>query len=228
MGIIRDGGQIPWDYDVDVLVPYEAKEQLISALEKDLDDKYYFYCPETNPKCRHVIMRLAPHGYRTEMLHVDVFYFIGVPDNAIERKRYVDKVKNISKKRYYKLVKIREEADGNFHKLLFLIKNKLWTLFVPLSKIDSEYNRLCDKYSAVRTEACVSADSYADWYYFPSEYLKETKLIETQDGVWRIPVEYDKLLKIIYGDYKQVPPIEDRIEELLFHYRRLKFFETSR
>ena len=173
-------------------------------------------------------MRLAPHGYRTEMLHVDVFYFIGVPDNAIERKRYVDKVKNISKKRYYKLVKIREEADGNFHKLLFLIKNKLWTLFVPLSKIDSEYNRLCDKYSAVRTEACVSADSYADWYYFPSEYLKETKLIETQDGVWRIPVEYDKLLKIIYGDYEQVPPIEDRIEELLFHYRRLKFFETSR
>ena len=38
----------------------------------------------------------------------------------------------------------------------------------------------------------------------------------------------DKLLKIIYGDYEQVPPIEDRIEELLFHYRRLKFFERSR
>ena len=28
LGLIRDGGQIPWDYDVDVVVPYSEKANL--------------------------------------------------------------------------------------------------------------------------------------------------------------------------------------------------------
>ena len=65
LGAIRDNGQIPWDYDVDVFVPFEEKDRLITSLKRDLDDKYYFYCPEVDSKCRHFVMRLAPKKYRT-------------------------------------------------------------------------------------------------------------------------------------------------------------------
>ena len=63
LGAIRDGGQIPWDYDVDVFVPYEEKDKLIESLRQELSDKYYFYCPEVNKKCRHFMMRVTPKGY---------------------------------------------------------------------------------------------------------------------------------------------------------------------
>ena len=85
LGAIRDNGQIPWDYDVDVYVPFQQKRELIEALKKDLDAKYYFYCPEVNPRCRHMIIRITPKGYRSEYVHVDVFYITGTPDNSLQR-----------------------------------------------------------------------------------------------------------------------------------------------
>ena len=112
LGAIRDNGQIPWDYDTDVFVPFEEKEHLINALKSDLDSNYYFYCPENNEKCRHVIMRLAPNGYRTEVLHVDVFYLVGSPGSAIEREKYVTSIKRLADSRYEKLVSISDGGLG--------------------------------------------------------------------------------------------------------------------
>ena len=104
LGVIRDGGQIPWDYDIDVIVPYEEKEALIQALEKDLDPGYYYYCPEKNKHCRHMIMRLAPVEYKTEAIHVDVFFLIGSPEDPQERRDFEVLVRRISVRRYGKLV----------------------------------------------------------------------------------------------------------------------------
>ena len=37
------------------------------------------------------------------------------------------------------------------------------------------------------------------------------KLHKYEDSEFSIPVEYDKLLRIFYGDYMQLPPIEERV-----------------
>ena len=73
LGAIRDNGQIPWDYDIDVFIRAEDRKKLIEALHSQLDKHYYFFCPESDPKCTHSIIRLAPKGYNTAYLHVDVF-----------------------------------------------------------------------------------------------------------------------------------------------------------
>ena len=132
LGFVRDGGQIPWDYDIDIIVPYEQKNKLIEALKKDLDGKFYFYCPETNKKCRHMIMRVAPVGYRTEALHVDVFFCVGTPEEEKKRINFAKRIKEISDIRFGKLVNIREEALGDARMALRLWRQKIPAIFANL------------------------------------------------------------------------------------------------
>ena len=142
LGAIRDNGQIPWDYDIDVFVAFKDKERLIETLKKELDDKYYFYCPEVNQKCRHVIMRLAPKGYRSEALHVDVFYYVGTPNSVEERKLHIEQIKRTAHTRYCKLVNCKEEAGGNVKKYIRLMLDKMKYSMKKIEDLKNEYEKL--------------------------------------------------------------------------------------
>ena len=227
LGAIRDGGQIPWDYDIDVFVAHQDKKNLIKALEKDLDNKFYFYCPESNKECRHVIMRLAPQGYRTEALHVDVFYYVGTPNDEKERELYVQKIKKLSRARFSKLVNPKEEAAGSWKRFIKLSLIKIPVLFKNIDKLEKDYEKLCDEYNLENPEYCVSADSFADWYNFPTYLFKDTKLIETNCGVFRIPVKYEEMLTITYKEYSSIPNLESRIEEVMHTYKRMEHFNLN-
>ena len=146
LGAIRDNGQIPWDYDIDVFVAFKDKERLIETLKKELDDKYYFYCPEVNQKCRHVIMRLAPKGYRSEALHVDVFYYVGTPNSVEERKLHIEQIKRTAHTRYCKLVNCKEEAGGNVKKYIRLMLDKMKYSMKKIEDLKNEYEKLCQMY----------------------------------------------------------------------------------
>lgn len=225
LGVIRDGGQIPWDYDIDVILPFEEKQRLIAALDNDLGSEFYYYCPENNDKCRHMIMRLAPREYRTEALHVDVFFLIGTPEDDKERRVFEKRIKDLSEKRYGKFVNVVEESVGSLHRFIhLLVKKKLPAVFISIKSIDKEYQELCSRYASRESAVCISADSYADWCEYPTDILWKTKLMTTDFGEIRIPVHYDELLKVIYGDYMSVPPIEKRMEEVLYNHHRIKFY----
>ena len=170
-------------------------------------------------------MRLAPKEYRTEALHVDVFFLIGSPEDPAERKAFAAQVKKVSRARYGKLVKPWEEATGDIKQFLFLaLKRKLPVLFKSLAAIDKEYRSLCRQYPTEGATYCISADNYADWRDYPSKLMWKTKVVETSFGEIRVPVHYDELLRIMYGDYMKVPPIEERIKEVMYNYHRIITF----
>lgn len=222
LGAIRDDGQIPWDYDVDVFVSYSDKNRLIEALRTDLNENFFFYCPEINSECRHVIMRVAPVGYDTEGVHVDVFYYVGTCNDEVARKKHIEDIKKATYARLCKLSTCRRHARANIKSVLSIIKRKIPYLLVPMEKIESSYIEACERYNFCECSICVSADRFADWYEIPKEYLLSTKLIENENGVFRVSTKYDLLLRILYGDYEKIPPLNDRIKEVEEHLYVLK------
>ena len=226
LGAIRDNGQIPWDYDIDVFVAFKDKERLIETLKKELDDKYYFYCPEVNQKCRHVIMRLAPKGYRSEALHVDVFYYVGTPNSVEERKLHIEQIKRTAHTRYCKLVNCKEEAGGNVKKYIRLMLDKMKYSMKKTEDLKNEYEKLCQMYPIDKSDYLVSADVFADWYEFPRILFEETELFHTVDGTFRIPKQYAEMLTLVYKDYMNIPDLDTRIREVMTHFNYLKFMEN--
>ena len=227
LGAIRDNGQIPWDYDIDVFVAFKDKERLIETLKKELDDKYYFYCPEVNQKCRHVIMRLAPKGYRSEALHVDVFYYVGTPNSVEERKLHIEQIKRTAHTRYCKVVNCKEEAGGNVKKYIRLMLDKMKYSMKKIEDLKNEYEKLCQMYPIDKSDYLVSADVFADWYEFPRILFEETELFHTVDGTFRIPKQYAELLTLVYKDYMNIPDLDTRIREVMTHFNYLKFMENA-
>lgn len=227
LGAIRDNGQIPWDYDIDVFVAFKDKERLIETLKKELDDKYYFYCPEVNQKCRHVIMRLSPKGYRSEALHVDVFYYVGTPNSVEERKLHIEQIKRTAHTRYCKLVNCKEEAGGNVKKYIRLMLDKMKYSMKKIEDLKNEYEKLCQMYPIDKSDYLVSADVFADWYEFPRILFEETELFHTVDGTFRIPKQYAELLTLVYKDYMNIPDLDTRIREVMTHFNYLKFMENA-
>jgi len=226
LGAIRDNGQIPWDYDVDVFVPFEEKDRLITSLKRDLDDKYYFYCPEVDSKCRHFVMRLAPKKYRTEAIHVDVFYMIGGPKNVEECIDLKQKIASLLNIRFSKLVVAKEEAMGINKKFFKLILNKIKVHSEKLDNVEKQFYDLCSTHPVYNSDYCIPTDKFGMTTIYDSK-MWNTYLISTTTGIYRVPCNYDEILTSIYGNWHQYLPLKSRIKEVTKSYKRLKYFDDN-
>jgi len=227
LGAVRDNGQIPWDYDVDVFVPYEDRFKLIEALKADLSKDFYFYCPEIDSKCRHFIMRVTPKGYKSEVLHVDVFYVIGAPTNEAEMKLFTEQVKFYFNTRYEKLIKPIENCNGSIRRLCGILWRKAKAMKYSIKDVTVNYERLCSEYDFDEAPYSVGADYTAVKRHYDTKKMWNTVLYTTENGVFRIPENYDEILTSTYGDYKKIFPLKDRLDEMMYHYKWLKSFENK-
>ena len=225
LGAIRDDGQIPWDYDVDVFVFAEDRSKLVNALSNDLNAKYYFDCVESNPACCNELIRICPKGYRTEALHVDVFFLVGTPEDEQAFCEFTKRLRFLVKARIVKLSNIEETFAGRPKIKLIRYLKRLKFILCDENKWHGEYLDLCKKYSVYKVNKCVNANSNAGKYFIPCEYIRETKLIEVNNTQLRVPVRYEELLTLLFKDYMSVPALDIRIAEVLKHYKKLKRYE---
>lgn len=230
LGAVRDGGLIPWDYDVDILVPLEQRERLVEAMRNDLGKDYYIHCPEVDERCRHYIMRVTPRGYNSADLHVDVFYYFGGPDSLEERKKIANRFVELQRNRFYRYVNIRHEWHGSIKVFLALLLGKIKSYRHDLKKEYLEFSSYSEKYPYKDSKYIVRADQFNwdEWHigrfreYYAEDFI-DTIPIQTENGEFMIIKGYDRFLTMMYGDYTKTPPIEDCLSELLRGYNHFKY-----
>lgn len=213
LGAVRDGGQIPWDYDVDCLVPFYEKEKLIHALETDLSKEFVYYTPENTHKYYPYFIRIVPKGFPHEILHVDVFYLVGIPDDENERKAYLSEVKGRYTGRRFACLGLSKNKHSFLGKAMIISNRIYYKLRYPKND-HTVLDKLFGKYDVRKVKEVITVTAHIGKYIYPSDLFLSSTKIDTREGTFYIPEKYQEFMDYRYGKWNEYLPVEDRISEV--------------
>ena len=232
IGAVRHHGIIPWDDDIDVIMPRPDYDRLLEIAKREDFGKYEIISPYSDPTYPLYFSKLSD---RTTTLieererpcviglFVDIFPLDATDDDIDEAKRLKDKYTKIINRlnavsthntfgEYMHLLTDPKEW-GRFaiKTLAFFCRTTIRRrLIAQMDEISHRYD-----YDQARNVQ-VYTGSYGYMEVFPKEWLGDGKMFPFEDTEVPLPQEYDKYLRHFFGDYMQLPPVEQRVEK---HHR---------